>query len=400
MRKAISTTIIALLLAEIVALTLPMASSVSAEIYVYPNQNVFYSGGVSIGFRFNVTVWVKNVSDLGSWQVQMSYDSSIMNCTRVWQPIWDAQFVFYGRSTFPTVFFNTGYVLLGDALVPWSQSKFAGTGKLCIVEFEIVASPLAGGELSCALDITQSTFLLDSQGIEIPTVKTNGYYRYIDRSVPISRFQELFGSNPLVHMINPSNSSGKPLGCGAAMVSDWTASAFIYVRLDNVTEGLDVNGNFVNQTTGKPQGTNGTGIISFGGPLVNLVMIYAENGSTVQEDRAPIKFYSSGNVFSFRFANGTSIPGAELNVSYINNNRDMFVIESYRDHDGKYIMLCYGFGWKGTYAAGKYFDVAIYPNLQAYTESWIIVRWEDINGDGFANAPADEDSYAAVATGN
>ena len=388
------------LLIVMFALALRAASSISTEVSVYPNQNVFYSGGASIGFRFNVTVWVENVSDLGSWQVQMGYDSSVINCTRAWQPTWDTQYVFYGKSSFPMVSFNTSYVLLGDALVPWSQPKFGGTGKLCIVEFVIVSSLLAGGELSCTLDITHSTFLLDSQSLEIPAVKTSGYYRYIDRSVPISRFQELFGSNLLVHMINPSNSSGKPLGCGAAMVSDWTASAFIYVRLDNVTEGLDTNGNFVNQTTGKPQGTNGTGIISFGGPLVNLVVLYAEYGSTIQEDRAPIKFYSSGGMFSFRSANGTSIPGAELNVSYINHDKDMFVIESYRDHDGKYIMLCYGFGWKGTYAAGKYFDAIIYPNLQAHTESWIIVKWEDTNGDGFVNTPADGDSYTVIATGS
>ena len=78
----------------------------------------------------------------------------------------------------------------------------------------------------------------------------------------------------------------------------------------------------------------------------------------------------------------------------------MFVIESYRDHDGKYVMLCYGFGWKGTYAAGKYLDVVIYPNLEAYAESWIIVRWEDTKGDGFVNAPADGDSYTVIATGS
>lgn len=393
-------TMIALLLVEMLVLTLPRAVAISTEVYVYPSQNVFYYGGASIGFRFNLTVWVNNVSDLATWQVQMSYDSFVINCTRVWQPTWDDRYVFYGRTTYPVISFNAGYVLLGDVLVPWNQSKFAGAGKLCIIEFQIIRKPLAGGELSSMFNITNSTFLLDSQRIEIPTVKTDGYYGYIDRSVPISRFQEVFASNPDARMIYPSNSSDKPLGVAPAMVSDWTASAFILVRLQNVSEGMDIDKDFVNQTTGRVYGSNGTAVVSFGGPCVNLVVMYAENGSTAEEDRAPIKFYSSGALFSFRFANGTAIPAAQLNEIYINYNEDMFVIESYRDADGKYIMFAYGFGWKGTYAAGKYFDAVIYPSLQVHTESWIIVRWEDTNGDGFVNTPGAGDSYVVIATGS
>jgi hypothetical protein len=78
----------------------------------------------------------------------------------------------------------------------------------------------------------------------------------------------------------------------------------------------------------------------------------------------------------------------------------MFVIESDRDADGKYVMFAYGFGWKGTYTAGKYFDAVIYPSLQAHTESWIMVRWEDTNGDGFVNTPGAGDSNFVIATGN
>jgi hypothetical protein len=83
----------------------------------------------------------------------------------------------------------------------------------------------------------------------------------------------------------------------------------------------------------------------------------------------------------------------------INSNMDMFLIESYRDGDGRYILLCYGFGWKGTYAAGKYFDTEIYPNIGSYPCAWIIVKWEDTNGNGFVNTAADGDTYTVIATG-
>ena len=77
----------------------------------------------------------------------------------------------------------------------------------------------------------------------------------------------------------------------------------------------------------------------------------------------------------------------------------MFVIESYRDGDGRYILLCYGFGWKGTYAAGKYFDTKIYPNIAFHDYTWAIVQWEDTNGNGFVNTETDGDTYTLIATG-
>ena len=63
------------------------------------------------------------------------------------------------------------------------------------------------------------------------------------------------------------------------------------------------------------------------------------------------------------------------------------------------MMLCYGFGWKGTYAAGEYFDTGIYPNVSSYPYSWMVVRWEDTNGNGVVDAGTGGDTYTVVATG-
>jgi len=212
----------------------------------------------------------------------------------------------------------------------------------------------------------------------------------------LADFDLLFTSNN-VRMIYPWDNTPKPLGCEPAMVSDWTASAFIYTKLENVTEGVDTDSNFVNQTTGKAVGDLGVGIISFGGPVVNPVVKYSESDSTPIADSAPIKFHDEGGVCYFQHRNGSSIPEANLPYSVL-DNQDMFVIELYGDADGRYMLLCYGLGWKGTYAAGKYFDTEIYPNLESYNASWIIVKWEDTNGDGFVNAPAEGDTYTIIAS--
>ncbi len=218
--------------------------------------------------------------------------------------------------------------------------------------------------------------------------------------VSIGQFGALFGNNVNVRVIYPSNSSLKPLGCGAAMVSDWTASAFVSTKLTNFSEGFDTQASFVNQSTGRALGSSGAGIVSFGGPYVNPVVKYAESSGTIQSDRAPLMFVGSGGTCYFRFSNGSSIAGASLPVSVINTNQDMFLIETYADGSGRYVFLCYGFGWQGTYAGGKYFDAVLSPNMGSQSESWIVVKWQDSNGNGFVNGPFDGDTYTVIAQGN
>jgi|SRR5271157_695289 len=218
-------------------------------------------------------------------------------------------------------------------------------------------------------------------------------------SVGLSDFVDLFSNNTSV-MIYPSTSTSKPLGCGAALIMDKMASMFVSTKLSNCTEGPDTQAAFVDQTSGRPLGASGTGIISFGGPLVNLVVRYAENLSTPSADRAPIRFNSQNGVFSFQYANGSSIPGTSTSSSALNGTQDFFVIETFMDGGGRYQMLCYGFDWEGTYAAGLYFDTAIYPNLASQNESWIIVNWNDTNGDGLVNGPGGGDTYTVIAQGS
>jgi len=201
-----------------------------------------------------------------------------------------------------------------------------------------------------------------------------------------------------VNVIYPSNSPQKPLGCAPGLVSDWTASAFVTTKLQSYTEGIDINSSFVDQTSARPVGVAGQGIISFGGPLVNPVVKRAESSGTALADRAPIKFYSDGGNFYFQHSDGTDITGANLPTSVINNDQDMFVMEVYLDGSERYTMLCYDFGWKETYAAGKFFHTTIYPNLASYNISWIIVKWQDTNGDSFVNNPSDGDTYTVIAT--
>jgi parallel beta-helix repeat protein len=201
-------------------------------------------------------------------------------------------------------------------------------------------------------------------------------------------------------VIYPDDETPKPLGCVAASVSDWLASAFVTTKLPGYVEGLDTNASFVDQSTGEAVGDPDSGIITFGGPFVNPIVKRAEDDATAIVDRAPVKFYNGGDTFYFQYANGTNIPGAELPLSVINVDEDLFVIETYTDGDGRLMMICYGFGWPGTYAAGKFFDTAVFPHLASFTDGWVIVHWDDTNSDSFVNEPGEGDTYSIVAVGN
>jgi hypothetical protein len=63
------------------------------------------------------------------------------------------------------------------------------------------------------------------------------------------------------------------------------------------------------------------------------------------------------------------------------------------------MFIAYGVGWKGTYAAGKYLDRVVFPQLEMYPYRWLIASWEDTNVNGFVNAPGDGDTYTLLATG-
>ena len=255
-----------------------------------------------------------------------------------------------------------------------------------------------------------SVFVADIDSDYMPEIITGGYayenYSWKGQlmiwstGTAISDFKPFFATNN-VRLVYPSDSSSKPLGCGAAMVSDWLASMAVSTKLTNYTEGLDTSSAFVNQTSGRPVGLPSSGIVSFGGPFVNPLVKYAESNLALRANRAPVRFYydSAKGAFTFQHLDGSSIPGASLPSSVINHGEDMFVVESYRDGAGRFILLCYGFGWKGTYAAGKYFQTVVYPHLGSFDANWVIVRWEDSNGDGFVNNPGDGDLYSVVASG-
>ncbi|MEM3627874.1 MAG: hypothetical protein QXE06_00725 [Candidatus Bathyarchaeia archaeon] len=123
----------------------------------------------TIGTLFNVTVWVTGVEDMKTWQVKMSFNHSMINITRWYEPTWDPDYVFYGKTTLPVpgpvnvryeyVNETSGWIGVGSAIFPAPSpgNGFTGDGLLCILQFNVTASPPEGELYTTQLYINYPT---------------------------------------------------------------------------------------------------------------------------------------------------------------------------------------------------------------------------------------------------
>jgi hypothetical protein len=188
-------------------------------------------------------------------------------------------------------------------------------------------------------------------------------------------------------------------GAAGTVPADWidaTAAALLWGLCFDGVLYWDHDGTEVDQATGETQ-LVGHEIMS-GGPLVNAPVKYYEG-----QKLAPVYYKGSGGYARFfDSSTDTQIVGAQLLGSEIGASKDMFVIMIMQkpgtDADPQYAIMAYGFAGRGTLASSVYFKTTIEPNLSSYTMDWIIVQWEDTNGNAHPDIPG-TDTFTVIATG-
>jgi len=166
-------------------------------IFLFPAEKTLSANLTHIGDCFNVTVLVMNAHELAAWQVYMEFNDSILQPTRWFEPTYDCSYIFHDRTTsawppppdpdYVHLSPGKGRIRLAANLFPTppTQSPVSGTGKLCIIEFNVTAVPGNEVKLSGVFSIDKSdTYLLDSDGMEIPNItKENGYYEIVNATL-------------------------------------------------------------------------------------------------------------------------------------------------------------------------------------------------------------------------
>lgn len=159
-------------------------------VYLVPSEITIIPGvNDSLGGHFNVSVWVNDVTDLCGYQIQISYDETIINCINATEPVDDPDYVL--ASVVPNTWIITtpnpeagNYTVGGSERPGYTPAHFNGSGLITIFIFNITKAE--GELLSCDLTIDNvETFLLDQTGTPIAgVVKENGNYEFIPEFLP------------------------------------------------------------------------------------------------------------------------------------------------------------------------------------------------------------------------
>jgi uncharacterized protein (DUF362 family) len=215
------------------------------------------------------------------------------------------------------------------------------------------------------------------------------YSSYASQVADLSNFPTLPENN--TYFIYPDFEGDKPSGVNYATLSDWTSMGYVAGMCENrQCEVTDTNSVTIDTNTGQPQLQDKTLVLG-GGPLVNAPINYYEDRRL-----APLYWRNINGVNYWYRADGTRIDETALSYTQIDQGRDMFVIESFIDEVGNRVLVIYGYGWKGTFAGGKFFKFDICPNIDNFTDSYYIYEWVD-TGDGFVDL--DEINPAPIVQG-
>jgi len=108
---------------------------------------------VSVGYRFNVTVWVNCSKTCTAWQFLLYYNSTYLNATGCWYTAGTTSEFFQGLGPIPVepTFYNDS-VLFGESCL--MNLREPGYGSLAFVEFEVIEVPPE--PLTFELDISKA----------------------------------------------------------------------------------------------------------------------------------------------------------------------------------------------------------------------------------------------------
>jgi len=138
-------------------------------------------------------------------------------------------------------------------------------------------------------------------------------------------------------------------------------------------------------STGQLTWSGYTHLVTVGGRGANPTTAYYEDNGL-----APLWYF--GNSTNAVIMKGSEI---KLNVPFssLGPTNDYFVIQIIADGSHK-VAILYGITQYGTYASGIYFDFT-FPSLNTLSQGWYIMRWQDLNGNGIPDYPAEFTVYAS-----
>jgi predicted GH43/DUF377 family glycosyl hydrolase len=186
-----------------------------------------------------------------------------------------------------------------------------------------------------------------------------------------------------MYYIYPDYQGVKPAGTAPAALSDWLAlgmpigmsTNWQYVTTDTHTSVVAPDGSIVVDPS--------ISVVLGGGLAVNGPVKYYEITAGVTPAYAQVV---GGKYYFYSRSTHAAIANTEMDPSVVSTDQDMFIMMAFKDPaNGRHVMILYGYGWKGTYAAALMFKTLGRTLILLDDDAYYIYKWTDSNGDLFVD---------------
>jgi hypothetical protein len=180
-RKILLPLILTALVSATLLAAVPRAHAQGTTLMIVPASSTYYLQTSPAGTKFKLNITVDNVTNLFSWQVNVSWNPALLNYSDITLP---SDHVFAGQTFYPVPpAVENGSVVYGVALGAVTANTFNGTGTLAQLELEILAQtalPVTCNVTFERITVTPAdTFLLDRDGADITFTAEVGVYNYM-----------------------------------------------------------------------------------------------------------------------------------------------------------------------------------------------------------------------------
>jgi len=161
--------------------------------WIEPSAVELSTASASVGYRFNVTVWINLTETSASWEFNMIYNKNHLTATGCGYTagIKSQFFENIATSPLPPIFGEINathnYVLTAECWLT-GPCRNPGYGSLSWVEFEVIAVPEEGQTFTSTLDIStfypEETYAQDSTAARIPLTVHDATYRISAPEIP------------------------------------------------------------------------------------------------------------------------------------------------------------------------------------------------------------------------
>lgn len=158
------------------------AAAASTTLEIIPASNTYYINSLAPGSTFKLNVSVVNVTNLFAWQINVTWDPTVLNYSSISEP---ADSVFAGQSTYVTgTVTGNNTVIRGVTLAPGGVAvNVTGTGTLTQLTLKVLDQSVLPQSCNVSFErfppyAPSDTFLLDLNGADIAFTPQNATFTY------------------------------------------------------------------------------------------------------------------------------------------------------------------------------------------------------------------------------